>query len=161
MTGDYAKSSPSVACLACGENLDAHENINGGAAVPQPGDVSLCWLCGSVAMYADGGQLRAPSEAELASILEDREVRRAIAACRDSYSPTQAVDKLRGLDRLPCGCRIGTVEDAFVMEPCSPNCPYFQYTVDEARRQGKPIRAVADPEMSAAEFAAYGMGEVR
>lgn len=48
-------------------------------------------------------------------------------------------------ERLPCGCVIDTVGDAFVMMPCSPNCQYFRYAMREAARQGKPIRPIIDP----------------
>jgi hypothetical protein len=47
--------------------------------------------------------------------------------------------------RLPCGCVIDTVGDAFVMQPCSLDCHYFRYAMDEAKRQGKPVQTIRDP----------------
>lgn len=52
--------------------------------------------------------------------------------------------KLTDVERLPCGCVIGTAGDAFVMQPCSPGCEYYQYFVAESRRQGKPVQYRAD-----------------
>lgn len=62
---------------------------------------------------------------------------------------------------LPCGCKIDTIEDTFVMEPCSPDCEYYLYAMAEIRRQAKPVRAIVDPEMTAEELARYGLGDDR
>lgn len=44
------------------------------------------------------------------------------------------------MERLPCGCLMGTDEKtkAFLYEPCSLTCEYFQYVLEESKRQGKP-----------------------
>lgn len=44
------------------------------------------------------------------------------------------------METLPCGCRIGTVDDAFVLEACGAgtDCPTVQYVMAETKRQGKP-----------------------
>lgn len=42
------------------------------------------------------------------------------------------------LDLLPCGCRIGLRGTAFVIEPCSADCKYYRYAVEETMRAGKP-----------------------
>lgn len=52
--------------------------------------------------------------------------------------------KLTDTERLPCGCIIGNHGDAFVMQPCSPDCTYYRYFVAEANRQGKAIQWVKD-----------------
>lgn len=45
---------------------------------------------------------------------------------------------------LPCGCkvakRIVDGERQLVMEPCSPDCEYFQYALDRTQNQTKPVR---------------------
>lgn len=46
------------------------------------------------------------------------------------------------LDRLPCGCRMGTVNDVFVFEPCSLECKYARYAIAESQRQGKPVHVM-------------------
>lgn len=43
------------------------------------------------------------------------------------------------LKQLPCGCQMGTVDDAFVYRPCSPTCEYWLHVRQEAKRQGKPL----------------------
>lgn len=50
-----------------------------------------------------------------------------------------------GATRLPCGCVIDTVGDAFVMQPCSLDCHYFRYAMAESKRQGKPVQTITDP----------------
>lgn len=62
-----------------------------------------------------------------------------------------------GFDTLPCGCQMGTVGDAFVMQPCSPDCPYYCYAVAETKRQGKPVAAIVDPDAGDVDLAAYGI----
>ena len=52
------------------------------------------------------------------------------------------------LSRFPCGCVVGTVEEAFVMIPCSVECEYFQYAMGRAAELGKPISVVVDPEVA-------------
>lgn len=42
-------------------------------------------------------------------------------------------------DQLPCGCQMGTVDDAFVFRPCSLDCKYWLYAKAEGKRQGKPM----------------------
>ena len=46
------------------------------------------------------------------------------------------------LEELPCGCKMGSVGDAFVMQPCSTDCQYFRYAVAETKRQGKAVHTV-------------------
>jgi protein-disulfide isomerase len=42
-------------------------------------------------------------------------------------------------DRAPCGCVFGSVDDVFVVEPCSPTCDLYAYVVEQARKKGMPI----------------------
>lgn len=42
-------------------------------------------------------------------------------------------------DRLPCGCEMGQVGEAFVYRPCSLDCRYYRYAMAEAERQDKPM----------------------
>jgi ssDNA-binding Zn-finger/Zn-ribbon topoisomerase 1 len=48
---------------------------------------------------------------------------------------------------LPCGCIVDTVGDAFVMQPCSPDCEYYRYVLAESARQHKPLELMIDPEI--------------
>lgn len=47
------------------------------------------------------------------------------------------------METLPCGCRMGTGfengQPTFVYEPCDTSCTYYQYVVEESKRQGKPL----------------------
>jgi hypothetical protein len=52
---------------------------------------------------------------------------------------TRTVDRLRLADDylvIPCGCETGTVDDAFVLRPCSLLCDWYLFTIGEAKRQG-------------------------
>lgn len=50
--------------------------------------------------------------------------------------PANAAD----VSTLPCGCVIGTVDDAFFIAACSLglDCEYVQFSIAETARQGKP-----------------------
>jgi hypothetical protein len=48
--------------------------------------------------------------------------------------------------RLPCGCVMDTVGDAFVYQPCSLNCEYYLYVVQQSKKLGKPLGYITDPE---------------
>lgn len=39
--------------------------------------------------------------------------------------------------RMPCGCVFGTIDDIFVIEPCSPTCEVYAYAHEQSRKQGK------------------------
>ena len=47
-----------------------------------------------------------------------------------------------GMERLACGCLIGNVGDAFVIEPCSGRCDMFIYAVRNSALAGKPIETL-------------------
>lgn len=50
------------------------------------------------------------------------------------------MDEPNTMERLPCGCRHGTdeVTEAFIYEPCSMDCEFYLYVLEESKRQGKP-----------------------
>lgn len=37
--------------------------------------------------------------------------------------------------KAPCGCVFGTVDDVFVIEPCSETCEVYAYAVTESRKR--------------------------
>lgn len=43
------------------------------------------------------------------------------------------------MQKLPCGCQFDNVGDAFVFEPCSLDCEYYLYVIEEGKRQGKDM----------------------
>lgn len=62
---------------------------------PQPGDVSLCWHCGGVAIFTTDG-LRLPTAAEKADIESEPEFTRAREAITRVGTPAEAVAWLWG-----------------------------------------------------------------
>lgn len=51
------------------------------------------------------------------------------------------------MERLPCGCQIGTTTNAagegvFLIEPCSLDCVNYRYAVEETKRQGKGVTEI-------------------
>lgn len=46
-----------------------------------------------------------------------------------------------GMERFKCGCLMGVVGEAFVMEPCSGRCDVFIYAVRH-RERGRPIDVI-------------------
>ena len=62
---------PSTACPYCSKENDAATPAGTDAeAVPGPGDVSVCFYCGGIAVFTETG-LRKPTDAERADLLED------------------------------------------------------------------------------------------
>lgn len=41
------------------------------------------------------------------------------------------------------------VGETFVFEPCSADCRYYNYVIDEMTRQGKPLFPMVDPDVGA------------
>lgn len=124
-----------------------------------------------------GLAFRVATQEERAAFDADPQVRRAMGAMGESHRPDEAVALLRGepaprpradtvapglirevlasvrtepsqLERLPCGCEMGEVGDAFVMRPCSPGCEYWRYAMAEAERQGKPVGLAYDRDVN-------------
>jgi hypothetical protein len=51
---------------------------------------------------------------------------------------------LEDAERLPCGCIVGTIGDAFAIRPCRSGCRYYLFVLAEAARQGKPISTAVE-----------------
>lgn len=82
-----------ISCPYCGRVNDTHSGWN---KVPQPGDVGICWKCRGLAVLTPFGFLRKATEEELVELRDDPELRAALAAMSESYTPLQAVDLMRG-----------------------------------------------------------------
>jgi hypothetical protein len=74
-------------CLHCGETLDGATSIDMDDA-PDPGDITVCLLCGHIMAFADDMTLREPTDAEAKDAAGDPRIL-AIQAAR------------RGADRKP------------------------------------------------------------
>ena len=83
----------SLACPYCGRVNEVHDHPEG--AKPKPGDVSICWGCRKVGIFTEDG-IRQLSGAERDAIRRDPDVQAALGAVAESYTPSQAVDLLRG-----------------------------------------------------------------
>jgi hypothetical protein len=51
--------------------------------------------------------------------------------------------EVRNHEKLPCGCEMAIGVDwmgneAFMFQPCSPDCEHYQYVLAETARQNKP-----------------------
>lgn len=42
-------------------------------------------------------------------------------------------------ETLPCGCRMSTVDEVFVFEPHADDCVWYQYVLEMAKQNDKPI----------------------
>jgi hypothetical protein len=84
-------------CPHCWQVSDCHypTNDDGGEAVPAAGDLLICWHCCGLAYYASP-VARAPTAAELAEVAANPDVRRALAAIAECFTPEQAVALIRG-----------------------------------------------------------------
>lgn len=76
-----------MACLFCGRENEDHAGAEG--TRPEPDDWSMCWGCGEVGVFTDGG-IRRPTPEERAEILADPEVQQARAAIGAAATPEQA-----------------------------------------------------------------------
>lgn len=80
-------------CPHCGRSNDRHGGWKG--KLPKPGDVGICWKCRELAILTPFLFLRKPSPEEAAELERDPDVRRALAAMTESYTPYQAVELMR------------------------------------------------------------------
>jgi hypothetical protein len=62
-------------CPHCGKDLDAATHAVGLDHAPEQGDVSLCFGCAAVLVYADRFTLRLPTKEEEEEIMRDETVR--------------------------------------------------------------------------------------
>lgn len=70
-----------VTCPSCGTHLDGHEGLDP-ADVPSDGDVSVCYHCDSISVYASGPfglWLRRPTGQELDTYMADDRIRTMMA----------------------------------------------------------------------------------
>ena len=41
--------------------------------------------------------------------------------------------------KLACGCKMWTEDKIFYIKPCSLDCEYYKYAVDESKKHGNKI----------------------
>lgn len=71
-------------CRVCGERLDAATAAISEHATPVPGDVSVCFYCATVSIYADDMTLRAPTPEERRELDASDEVTRVVRSILQS-----------------------------------------------------------------------------
>jgi hypothetical protein len=79
----HTSKVPPGKCVECGYETD---HASGGKESPEPGDASLCIMCGSLSIFADDLTLRAPTVQEMLRAAADRNIqtlRRAILMVRE------------------------------------------------------------------------------
>lgn len=62
---------PAITCLSCGKVLNAATKVEGDAAGPEPGNVSICLQCGHVMAFGDDLTLRELTDEEAHEIAGD------------------------------------------------------------------------------------------
>jgi hypothetical protein len=71
----------SARCPYCSKETDADAPAPGTDDVaPEPGDVSVCFYCGGIILYVEGGGLRKPTDEERTELLDDPGVVEAVAS---------------------------------------------------------------------------------
>lgn len=77
------------ACPVCGYNVD-HATLACAPVkdnAPRAGDVSICFNCASVNMFADGfGTVRRPTEPERRKLASDKRIQRAVRAIQELHA---------------------------------------------------------------------------
>lgn len=85
-------------CPHCGRINDRHQRAPGEVPVPDDNDVSVCWRCGGLALFATVlGKvgLRLPTPEEQSALDAEPELAAVRAAIRKAQRPTDAVELLR------------------------------------------------------------------
>lgn len=49
---------------------------------------------------------------------------------------------VKNAEQAPCGCKWGTLNGAFVFEPCSETCDVYAYVVEAGRELQKAVAMV-------------------
>lgn len=115
---------------------------------PGTGDFAMCSGCGRLGVYLVNAitgfvTLRLPTPVELALAEGDPEVQAAAKFIMSRRPPPTS-----SMEKLPCGCAMGTVGEAFVFQPHALDCQYYLYVMEQMRAQGKDVLHIADPGMS-------------
>ena len=87
-------TTTAIACPYCGRENDSHTSADPRDR-PAPGDVSICWGCRQIGLFTDTG-VRKPTAAEPAELEQAPEVRQALAAMREAYTPSEANQLRKG-----------------------------------------------------------------
>jgi hypothetical protein len=67
-------------CPKCHAKVDAVTAIDGEQRMPEPGDVGVCSICGSLMIYDAGDVIRSPTDAEMRELADEPDILAAQAA---------------------------------------------------------------------------------
>jgi hypothetical protein len=56
---------PPSNCIGCGKLVDAATPVDIKTVTPAPGDITICFYCGHIMVYADDLSLRNPTDVEM------------------------------------------------------------------------------------------------
>lgn len=89
-----------IACPWCGRTNDRHAGVRDGDAVPSDGDYGICWGCRRVLVFTSAVGRRRPicprsSTVEVRDAEDHADVRTALAAMVESYTPLEALELTR------------------------------------------------------------------
>lgn len=86
---------PPTPCPICGYRLDAASSLEDASAVPEPGDVTVCFECTTVLMFTAFGVLRLPTVEEAQRVYADPEVERTRAGIA-AFRRGEQLEKIKG-----------------------------------------------------------------
>lgn len=64
---DYTKEDIEK-CTGCGNDLDIVSHAYGPRSTPYPGDVSICYYCGTISIFDDNIKRRGPTKEEVEKV---------------------------------------------------------------------------------------------
>lgn len=82
-------------CPYCLRENDSHAPTGDEKDTPEPGDVSICWLCRNIGMFTEEGTVRKISPEEDAEIRKHQSITDTLMVLEKAAGPTQAADILR------------------------------------------------------------------
>jgi hypothetical protein len=135
-----------MVCPFCRSVFDGVTGITGDP-LPENGSAMLCSECANFAVFDDTcpGYQREPTPQERAEMEADERLMFAQARMRESRG---LPPKFPQTETLPCGCVLTTAilsgTPMFTYKPCHPQCQYFEYMMEEAARQGKPVMVMME-----------------
>ena len=130
-----------MTCPFCRFTFDGVTGMTG-EELPDNGSAMLCSECASLSVFDDTcpGRQREPTPEERAEMEADERLMYVQARMRESRG---LPPKFPSTETLPCGCVLTTAivggTPMFTYKPCHPQCQYFEYMMEEAERQGKPV----------------------
>lgn len=80
-------------CPFCHRDNPDHSDPSDPSALPQEGDISICFGCASIGIFTDTGEIRKPTEKELTELLTHDNIIQAQKACLESAYVNEALTK--------------------------------------------------------------------